>query len=97
MQFSIPIAKPQYTHTVGPCSGKYLTQLANLYTYVENFEIIVNLNTGRLKMPACNKWKYLVIFKAYCEFTGTNDALKPFNLFTMLCNKNKKIIGQRSM
>ena len=48
-------------------------------------------------MPACYKWNNLVIFKVRCEFTGTNDALKPFNFFAMLCNKNKKDIGQRSV
>ena len=34
-------------------------------------------------MLACYKWNYLVIFKAHCEFTGANDALKPFNLLTI--------------
>ena len=38
-------------------------------------------------MPACYKWNYLVIFKDHYEFTGTNDALKPFNLFTIIYSK----------
>ena len=42
-------------------------------------------------MPTCVKWNYLLIVKAYYEFTGTNDALKPFNLFTIsLATKIKK-------
>ena len=34
-------------------------------------------------MPACYIWNYLVIFKVHCEFIGANEALKPFNLFTI--------------
>ena len=30
---------------------------------------------------------YLIIFKAYCEFTGANDALKPFNFLLYALQK----------
>ena len=31
---------------------------------------------------------YQVLFKAYCEFTGANDALKPFNFLLYALKKN---------
>ena len=72
----------------GPCSGKFLTQFINLKAYLENFEIIGSFNTGRLKMPAL-QMNYLVIFKAYCEFTGVNDVLNRSIFYYMLCKKKK--------
>ena len=37
---------------------------------------------------------YLVIFKAYCEFTGANDASKPFNFLQYALQKNKTILAK---
>ena len=37
---------------------------------------------------------YLVIFKAYCEFTGANDPLKPFNFLLYASQKTKKILAK---
>ena len=59
------------------------------------FEIIRSFNTGKLKMPTCYEWNYLLIVKAYCEFTGAKDALKPFNLFTISFATTTKIFSQR--
>ena len=37
---------------------------------------------------------YLVLFKAFCEFTGVNDALKPFNFLLYALQKNKKTLAK---